>query len=134
MRNSNLGKSAPSLSVTMKESFIQAKRSSVVHQQQHHQPQPFHQQQMRSPAVHRVSLISSISPRSHSPISASPIDSPRGVYSPNTSQFSFPYKRAASLSSKTDIRRWSVAALPSPGYGTTPSSSNISVGHCVPAN
>lgn len=61
--------------------------------------------------------------RSHSPYSASPVDSPR-INSPM--QFAFAtIKRIATC--KGDARRWSVASLPSSGYGTTPGSSNLSV-------
>ena len=59
-------------------------------------------------------------PRCHSPISnsaASPLDSPKVC--PN--QFAFATVK------KMDGRRWSVASLPSSGYGTTPGSSNVSV-------
>ncbi|KAF4532795.1 hypothetical protein B566_EDAN002645 [Ephemera danica] len=73
-----------------------------------------------SRVVQRKSLISTTSPtlpRSHSPISGSPLESPR--MSPSQ-HFAFaPVKRA-------DGRRWSVASLPSSGYGTTPGSSNVS--------
>ncbi|XP_053953265.1 microtubule-associated serine/threonine-protein kinase 1 [Anastrepha ludens] len=79
-------------------------------------------------AHHRLSLVTAginactTSPRSHSPYSASPIDSPR-INSPM--QFPFaPIKRIASC--RGDGRRWSVASLPSSGYGTTPGSSNLS--------
>ena len=48
---------------------------------------------------------------------SSPLDSPK--VSP--SQFAF------SNVKKVDGRRWSVASLPSSGYGTTPGSSNVSV-------
>ncbi|XP_069693816.1 microtubule-associated serine/threonine-protein kinase 3 isoform X2 [Periplaneta americana] len=69
---------------------------------------------------HRKSFISTTSPtlpRCHSPISGSPIESPR--MSPSQ-HFAFaPVKRG-------DGRRWSVASLPSSGYGTTPGSSNVS--------
>ncbi|KNC30597.1 hypothetical protein FF38_11951 [Lucilia cuprina] len=59
---------------------------------------------------------------SHSPYSASPVDSPR-INSPM--QFAFaPIKRIATC--RGDGRRWSVASLPSSGYGTTPGSSNLS--------
>ena len=50
---------------------------------------------------------------------SSPLDSPK--VSP--SQFAF------SNVKKVDGRRWSVASLPSSGYGTTPGSSNVSVSH-----
>ncbi|XP_017475015.1 PREDICTED: microtubule-associated serine/threonine-protein kinase 2 isoform X2 [Rhagoletis zephyria] len=79
-------------------------------------------------AHHRLSLVTAginacnTSPRSHSPYSASPVDSPR-INSPM--QFPFaPIKRIASC--RGDGRRWSVASLPSSGYGTTPGSSNLS--------
>jgi hypothetical protein len=47
----------------------------------------------------------------------SPLDSPK--VSPG--QLAFANVR------KVDARRWSVASLPSSGYGTTPGSSNVSV-------
>ena len=57
-------------------------------------------------------------PRCHSPgANVSPLDSPK--VSPN--QFAFANVK------KVDGRRWSVASLPSSGYGTTPGSSNVSV-------
>ena len=57
-------------------------------------------------------------PRCHSPgAMISPMDSPK--VSPN--QFAFATVK------KVDGRRWSVASLPSSGYGTTPGSSNVSV-------
>lgn len=66
------------------------------------------------------------SPRSHSPISASPVDSPRINSPASNMQFPFlPIKRITSC--RGDGRRWSVASLPSSGYGTTPGSSNLSV-------
>lgn len=100
----------------------------------------------RPAAIHRLSFISSTSPilpRSHSPICGSPIDSPRTHNS--FINFSFaPIKRYSvkkcllELSVliwcfrivagyRGDGRRWSVASLPSSGYGTTPGSSNMSV-------
>lgn len=80
----------------------------------------------RSAAIsaHRLSLVAHMSPRSHSPILASPIDSPR-LNSPNKVMHFVPIKRFPT--SRSDGRRWSVASLPSSGYGTTPGSSNLSV-------
>ncbi|KAK9889385.1 hypothetical protein WA026_004659 [Henosepilachna vigintioctopunctata] len=105
MRNSALGKSAPSLSLNMKDSNVSRRNSRPI-------------------AVHRLSFITNTSPvlpRSHSPICASPIDSPRSFVN-----FSFaPIKRIVA-GCRGDGRRWSVASLPSSGYGTTPGSSNIS--------
>ncbi|XP_059217200.1 microtubule-associated serine/threonine-protein kinase 4 isoform X2 [Stomoxys calcitrans] len=85
-------------------------------------------------AHHRLSLVTggigaaaaaaaaAANSRSHSPYSASPVDSPR-INSPM--QFAFaPIKRIATC--RGDGRRWSVASLPSSGYGTTPGSSNLS--------
>ena len=73
---------------------------------------------------HRKSMILTTSPtlpRSGSPSSSvlSPLDSPK--VSPG--QFAF----ANVINKKVDGRRWSVASLPSSGYGTTPGSSNVSV-------
>ncbi|KAG8238602.1 hypothetical protein J437_LFUL018448, partial [Ladona fulva] len=73
-----------------------------------------------SRVAQRKSLMSTTSPtlpRCHSPISGSPLESPR--MSPSQ-HFAFaPVKRG-------DGRRWSVASLPSSGYCTTPGSSNVS--------
>ncbi|XP_039297809.1 microtubule-associated serine/threonine-protein kinase 3 [Nilaparvata lugens] len=109
MRNSTLGQSAPSLSNTMKELNI-GRRSSRV--------------------LQRKSFISNTSPtlpRCHSPMSGSPLESPR--MSPSQ-HFPFPtvkrpYNHLGN-ECRGDGRRWSVASLPSSGYGTTPGSSNVS--------
>uniref|UniRef100_A0A0K2V2B8 non-specific serine/threonine protein kinase n=1 Tax=Lepeophtheirus salmonis TaxID=72036 RepID=A0A0K2V2B8_LEPSM len=73
-----------------------------------------------STRTHRKSMIIQTSPtlpRCHSPsANVSPLDSPK--VSPN--QFAFVNIK------KADGRRWSVASLPSSGYGTTPGSSNVS--------
>ncbi|XP_043281471.1 microtubule-associated serine/threonine-protein kinase 3 isoform X2 [Venturia canescens] len=113
MRNSAIGKSAPSLSVHMREFNIPRRAAK---------------------AAHRKSFIATTSPtlpRCHSPLSAfvpivgSPLESPRMSSSPH---FAFaPIKRiGAGASGTADGRRWSVASLPSSGYGTTPGSSNVS--------
>ncbi|XP_015123997.1 microtubule-associated serine/threonine-protein kinase 3 isoform X3 [Diachasma alloeum] len=112
MRNS-IGKSAPSLSMHMREFNIPRRAAK---------------------AAQRKSFIATTSPtlpRCHSPLSAfvpivgSPLESPRMPSSPH---FAFaPIKRIGGGASGTaDGRRWSVASLPSSGYGTTPGSSNVS--------
>ncbi|KAF5294843.1 hypothetical protein FQA39_LY00327 [Lamprigera yunnana] len=108
IRGSSLGKSAPSLSVTMKDLGIGRRNSRP------------------GAAVHRLSFVSNTSPtlpRSHSPNCGSPIDSPRTHASFLNFGFA-PIKRIAGT--RGDGRRWSVASLPSSGYGTTPGSSNMS--------
>ncbi|XP_015594405.1 microtubule-associated serine/threonine-protein kinase 3 isoform X2 [Cephus cinctus] len=113
MRNSAIGKSAPSLSVHMRDFNIPRRAAK---------------------AAHRKSFIATTSPtlpRCHSPLSAfvpivgSPLESPRMSSSPH---FAFaPIKRIGGGGTATaDGRRWSVASLPSSGYGTTPGSSNVS--------
>ncbi|XP_076279988.1 microtubule-associated serine/threonine (MAST) protein kinase dop isoform X2 [Lasioglossum baleicum] len=113
MRNSAIGKSAPSLSVHVRDFNIPRRAAK---------------------AAHRKSFIATTSPtlpRCHSPLSAfvpivgSPLESPRMSSSPH---FAFaPIKRIGGGAGGTgDGRRWSVASLPSSGYGTTPGSSNVS--------
>ncbi|KAL6440172.1 hypothetical protein ACFW04_003046 [Cataglyphis niger] len=110
MRNSVIGKSAPSLSVHVRDFNIPRRAAK---------------------AAHRKSLISTTSPtlpRCHSPLAfvpiSSPLESPRMSSSPH---FAFALKRTGGGATGTgDGRRWSVASLPSSGYGTTPGSSNVS--------
>lgn len=113
MRNSTLGQSAPSLSNSLRELHVtggSGRRSNKT--------------------SHRKSFISNTSPtlpRCHSPMSSSPLESPKVVHShPH-----FPFvsiKRPYNLLNTDcrDGRRWSVASLPSSGYGTTSGSSNVS--------
>ncbi|XP_042861257.1 microtubule-associated serine/threonine-protein kinase 3-like isoform X5 [Penaeus japonicus] len=102
MRSSLLGQSAPSLSNSLKELSLVRRGNRVPGQ--------------------RKSFIATTSPtlpRCHSPLSqSSPMESPRNM-SP-LQHFAF-----APVKSR-DGRRWSVASLPSSGYGTTPGSSNVS--------
>lgn len=109
MRNSTLGQSAPSLSNSMKELNLGRKGSRVI------------------PRKGFISNTSPTLPRCPSPMPGSPLESPR--MSPNQ-HFPFaPIKRQynhLSHDGRGDGRRWSVASLPSSGYGTTPGSSNVS--------
>lgn len=116
-RNSKLGQSAPSLSVSVKDLRISGGSTC-------------NSQRKTSRTQHRKSFVSNTSPtfpRCHSPMTSSPVDSPKILHSNRHFPF-IPIRRPFThLSTECkDGRRWSVASLPSSGYDTNSGSSNVS--------
>ncbi|XP_039269021.2 microtubule-associated serine/threonine-protein kinase 3-like isoform X2 [Styela clava] len=142
MRNKLMGNSAPSLTTAVKEqlssSYSFSRRGSIA--------TPTRNSSNRRSLI-GLSSTSPTLPRPHSPgLSAqvcSPMDSPRNVSPNNAAHFSFnsaagiiqssmvkTRSSGAPAVSVLEGRRWSVASLPSSGYGTNTPSSTLSSSAC----